>query len=36
MTRYWGAELTREGLALPTEAGLDFGSTLVKLARVAP
>jgi alpha-galactosidase len=33
---YWGAELMREGLALPAEAGLDFGSMLVKLVRVAP
>jgi alpha-galactosidase len=34
--QHWGAELMQEGLLLPGEAGLDFGSALIRLFRVAP
>jgi hypothetical protein len=34
--QHWGAELMQEGIAPPFDAGLDFGSVLIRLARVAP
>ena len=34
--QHWGAELMQEGLLLPADAGLAFGSALVRLARVVP